>query len=46
MHTIDEMLLRLYYIYEKEMFELEEIVRELKMCLGSDDFLLGGAIGL
>lgn len=39
--SIDEMLLRLYYLYEKspkKCHQLEDIVTELKTCLDSDDF--------
>lgn len=39
--SIDDMLLRLYYLYEKspkKCRELEDIVKELKSCLDSEEF--------
>ena len=45
--SIDEMLLRLYYLYEKspkKCRELDDIVTELKACLDSDDFSHKGGL--
>ena len=43
----NEMLLRLYYLYEKspkKCRELEDIVKKLKTCLGSDEFSHGRGV--
>ena len=45
--NIDEMLLRLYYLYEKspkKCRELDDIVKTLKTCLGSDEFSHGRGV--
>lgn len=43
---VDELLLRLYYLYEKspkKCVELDEVISELKQCLEPTDLLTEGA---
>ena len=47
--TIDEMLMRAYYLYEKspkKCHELDDVVASLRQCLEEDEMPAVGATGL